>query len=266
MPPPGKHHPTCPPPPAAVTEPIPVVHQISRQHALTAAHPRTRAALGTAHRGRSSNNPPPVIGDLTTAALAAAHCPPWTTAQRQGQGGRHGVMLARPGPFRVPGRSPAAAPCLTGPGPGVRAARVCVWLPCPGRGGSDRSLTGGRDDDPMPSSVGRGGWVFFREFVRAPLRTASVVPSSRALAVAMVPPFPRAAGEGCCPVVVELGPGTGAFTQLIGQIASSHRTSGPAPSRRRAARSRTSRSRTSRILRRPSPPPGSPSRRRRPAF
>ena len=71
----------------------------------------------------------------------------------------------------------------------------------------------------MPSSVGSGGWVFFREFVRAPLWTASVVPSSPALAVAMGPPFPRPAVQGCRLVVVELGPGTGAFTQLIGQLA-----------------------------------------------
>ncbi len=58
-------------------------------------------------------------------------------------------------------------------------------------------------------------WVdtgrFVREFVRDPLHTASVTPSSRALAAAMVRPIP-ATGE---PVVVELGPGTGAFTRAI---------------------------------------------------
>lgn len=58
-------------------------------------------------------------------------------------------------------------------------------------------------------------WVdtgrFVREFVRDPLRTASVTPSSPALAAAMVRAIP-AAGE---PVVVELGPGTGAFTRAI---------------------------------------------------
>ena len=50
----------------------------------------------------------------------------------------------------------------------------------------------------MPSNVGSGGWVFFREFVRAPLRTASIVPSSRALAVAIVPPFPRPRSRSLC--------------------------------------------------------------------
>ena len=52
---------------------------------------------------------------------------------------------------------------------------------------------------------------FLREFVRDPLHTAAVAPSSRALAAAMVEPLPR---DG---VVVELGPGTGAFTRAIGE-------------------------------------------------
>jgi phosphatidylethanolamine/phosphatidyl-N-methylethanolamine N-methyltransferase len=52
---------------------------------------------------------------------------------------------------------------------------------------------------------------FLREFVRDPLHTASVTPSSRALAAAMTLPLP-VTGE---PVVVELGPGTGAFTRAI---------------------------------------------------
>jgi phosphatidylethanolamine/phosphatidyl-N-methylethanolamine N-methyltransferase len=82
------------------------------------------------------------------------------------------------------------------------------------------SLTLGRHADRMPiTTSGRGGWVFLREFTRAPLRTASVVPSSRALAVQMVPPMCQAAWVGRHPVVVELGPGTGAFTELIQQIA-----------------------------------------------
>ena len=58
-------------------------------------------------------------------------------------------------------------------------------------------------------------WVdtgrFVREFVRDPLHTASVAPSSPALAAAMVRPLPADAA----PVVVELGPGTGAFTRAI---------------------------------------------------
>lgn len=52
---------------------------------------------------------------------------------------------------------------------------------------------------------------FLREFVRDPLHTASVTPSSRALAAAMTQALP-VTGE---PVVVELGPGTGAFTRAI---------------------------------------------------
>ncbi|WP_232665399.1 class I SAM-dependent methyltransferase [Pseudonocardia sp. TRM90224] len=53
--------------------------------------------------------------------------------------------------------------------------------------------------------------LFLREFVKDPLHTAAVAPSSPTLAAAMTGPLP-AAGE---PVVVELGPGTGAFTEAI---------------------------------------------------
>lgn len=59
----------------------------------------------------------------------------------------------------------------------------------------------------MPSDT----WSFLREFARSPLHTASVAPSSAALAAAMVAPLPRT-GD---PVVVELGPGTGAFTRAV---------------------------------------------------
>jgi phosphatidylethanolamine/phosphatidyl-N-methylethanolamine N-methyltransferase len=52
---------------------------------------------------------------------------------------------------------------------------------------------------------------FVREFARDPLHTASVAPSSQALAAAMVLPLPVTGA----PVVVELGPGTGAFTRAI---------------------------------------------------
>ncbi len=52
---------------------------------------------------------------------------------------------------------------------------------------------------------------FLREFVRDPLHTAAVAPSSAALAAAMVEPL-SSTGD---PVVVELGPGTGAFTSVI---------------------------------------------------
>ncbi|MFI7702172.1 class I SAM-dependent methyltransferase [Nonomuraea sp. NPDC049480] len=53
--------------------------------------------------------------------------------------------------------------------------------------------------------------LFIREFLRNPLRTASVIPSSRRVARHMAAALPE---EGD-PVVVELGPGTGAFTTEI---------------------------------------------------
>ncbi len=53
--------------------------------------------------------------------------------------------------------------------------------------------------------------VFLREFVRSPLRTASVIPSSPDLAAQMITALPGDAD----PVVVELGPGTGTFTEAI---------------------------------------------------
>jgi phosphatidylethanolamine/phosphatidyl-N-methylethanolamine N-methyltransferase len=54
---------------------------------------------------------------------------------------------------------------------------------------------------------------FLREFLRDPVHTAAVAPSSTALAAVMTAPVP-AAGE---PTIVELGPGTGAFTAAIQQ-------------------------------------------------
>ncbi|GAA1711213.1 methyltransferase domain-containing protein [Fodinicola feengrottensis] len=62
-----------------------------------------------------------------------------------------------------------------------------------------------------PSSDAR---LFLREFVRSPLTTAAVLPSSPALAAAMTAPI-AAMAESVVPVVVELGPGTGAFTGAI---------------------------------------------------
>ncbi|GAA2352563.1 methyltransferase domain-containing protein [Saccharopolyspora halophila] len=52
---------------------------------------------------------------------------------------------------------------------------------------------------------------FLWEFVKAPTTTAALGPSSRALAERMAAPIPLR-GD---PVVVELGPGTGAFTEVI---------------------------------------------------
>ncbi|MFY1636660.1 class I SAM-dependent methyltransferase [Solwaraspora sp. WMMB335] len=53
--------------------------------------------------------------------------------------------------------------------------------------------------------------AFLREFFRSPTRVGAVAPSSRRLAAAITAPIPER-GE---PVVVELGPGTGAFTKVI---------------------------------------------------
>ncbi len=67
---------------------------------------------------------------------------------------------------------------------------------------------------PVPTPAG-GTRVFVREFVRAPLRTASVVPSSSALARRMIAPLLGPARTADLPVVVELGPGTGSFTAAL---------------------------------------------------
>jgi phospholipid N-methyltransferase len=53
--------------------------------------------------------------------------------------------------------------------------------------------------------------TFLREFVRAPMSVASVTPSGAALTRQVAIPVPTT-GD---PVVVELGPGTGAFTRTI---------------------------------------------------
>lgn len=53
--------------------------------------------------------------------------------------------------------------------------------------------------------------VFLREFLRAPVQIGAVAPSSASLASVAVAPVPEH-GE---PVVVELGPGTGAFSGAI---------------------------------------------------
>lgn len=61
------------------------------------------------------------------------------------------------------------------------------------------------------SSTKTDGSLFLREFLRAPTRTAAVTPSGSALADQMALPIP----ERGDPVVVELGPGTGAFSRAI---------------------------------------------------
>lgn len=77
-----------------------------------------------------------------------------------------------------------------------------------------RRLPAGRH--PKPPS---GHLLFLREFVRAPLRTASVVPSSRFLAERMISPLYARDWSQRPPVVLELGPGTGAFTRVVQQAA-----------------------------------------------
>ncbi|WP_232072072.1 class I SAM-dependent methyltransferase [Phytohabitans flavus] len=52
---------------------------------------------------------------------------------------------------------------------------------------------------------------FFREFARSPLSVGAIAPSSAVLARHICAAVP----EGGDPVVVELGPGTGAFTDVI---------------------------------------------------
>ncbi|MEU9888937.1 methyltransferase domain-containing protein [Sphaerisporangium sp. NPDC051011] len=53
--------------------------------------------------------------------------------------------------------------------------------------------------------------AFLREFLRAPFTVGAVAPSGVPLADLVTAPVPRDGG----PLVVELGPGTGAFTAII---------------------------------------------------
>lgn len=52
--------------------------------------------------------------------------------------------------------------------------------------------------------------MFFRAWLSAPLRVASITPSGKALSVLMTSEISRRTGT-----VIELGPGTGAFTQAL---------------------------------------------------
>ncbi|ANY08658.1 class I SAM-dependent methyltransferase [Pseudonocardia sp. HH130630-07] len=63
----------------------------------------------------------------------------------------------------------------------------------------------------VPPAAASGAGAFLHEFLRDPLRTASFLPSSPALARAATAPVPHT-GD---PVVVELGAGTGALTGVI---------------------------------------------------
>lgn len=64
---------------------------------------------------------------------------------------------------------------------------------------------------PVGAVPGGGRRLFFRCFVKAPLRTGAQLPSSPALARAMAQPFDPARPGG----VLELGPGTGAVTRAL---------------------------------------------------
>ena len=54
------------------------------------------------------------------------------------------------------------------------------------------------------------GWTFFRQWLKNPLRVAAISPSSRQLARQMMTQLPRP-----CSRVIELGGGTGVFTQAL---------------------------------------------------
>lgn len=79
--------------------------------------------------------------------------------------------------------------------------------------GPRRRRTGRPDRTATPPSGGQ--LLFLREFVKSPLRTASIVPSSRYLAEHMIRPLHARDWSKRPPIVLELGPGTGAFTRVI---------------------------------------------------
>jgi phosphatidylethanolamine/phosphatidyl-N-methylethanolamine N-methyltransferase len=60
----------------------------------------------------------------------------------------------------------------------------------------------------------RHAWTFVREYLRAPRTIGAVAPSSRGLAELIV----NLAGVAQADVIVEFGPGTGAFTQRILEV------------------------------------------------
>lgn len=100
------------------------------------------------------------------------------------------------GPARRTGHGARSSAC--GPRSCLLAATP-TWSPCRDRDGAAIVTT-------LPPGV-----TLVREFLRSPLRTATIVASSPALAERMTAPV-TAFVE---PVIVELGPGTGAFTQPI---------------------------------------------------
>ena len=65
------------------------------------------------------------------------------------------------------------------------------------------------DAEPNTRSL-PAGWTFFRQWLKNPLRVAAISPSSRQLARQMMTQLPRH-----CRRVIELGGGTGVFTQAL---------------------------------------------------
>ena len=63
-------------------------------------------------------------------------------------------------------------------------------------------------DDPTRSLP--AGWTFFRQWLKDPLKVASISPSSKQLARQMMSQLPRSSRR-----VIELGGGTGVFTQAL---------------------------------------------------
>jgi len=88
----------------------------------------------------------------------------------------------------------------------------------------DSSSTRRRRDESRGKDRGKGSWLlreleddlkerikFFRAFMKEPARVGSVSPSSRSLARAMIHGLALKSAD----TVIEIGPGTGAFTGLI---------------------------------------------------
>ena len=59
-----------------------------------------------------------------------------------------------------------------------------------------------------------GGWTFLTRFLRNPIGIGAICPSSRILARAMIDGLDLSPGE----TIMELGPGTGAFTSHLNKI------------------------------------------------
>jgi len=59
-----------------------------------------------------------------------------------------------------------------------------------------------------------GGWTFLTRFLRNPIGIGAICPSSKILARAMIQGLDLSPGE----TVIELGPGTGAFTGYINRL------------------------------------------------